>query len=129
MAIRIAGVVIPQEKRIVISLTYIYGIGPTTAKKLLKEAGIDESIRTKNLTEEQATRVRELIKKNHPVEGDLRRDIQGNIKRLKDVKAYRGIRHEKRLPVRGQRTKTNQRTAKGNKRVSMGSGRVVATKK
>ncbi len=129
MAVRIAGIVIPQNKRIVIALTYIYGIGLTRSQKILAEAGIDESIRTKDLTESQASAIRDIIKKNFKIEGDLRREVLSNIKRLKDIKTYRGIRHDKRLPVRGQRTKTNQRTVKGNKRVTLGSGRVAATKK
>ncbi len=129
MAVRIAGIVIPQNKRIVIALTYVYGIGLTRSQQILKEAKVDESIRAKDLTEEQANDIREIVRKKFKVEGDLRRDVMGNIKRLKDVKAYRGVRHEKKLPVRGQRTKTNQRTAKGNKRISMGSGRVAAAKK
>lgn len=129
MAVRIAGIVIPQNKRIVIALTYVYGIGLTRSQQILKEAKVDESIRAKDLTEEQANEIREIVRKKFKVEGDLRRDVMGNIKRLKDVKAYRGVRHEKKLPVRGQRTKTNQRTAKGNKRISMGSGRVAVAKK
>ncbi len=129
MAVRIAGIVIPQNKRIVIALTYVFGIGLTRSQKILAEAKIDESIRAKDLTDEQAAAIRDIIKKNYKIEGDLRREVLSNIKRLKDIKTYRGIRHDKRLPVRGQRTKTNQRTVKGNKRVTLGSGRVAATKK
>ena len=129
MAVRIAGVIIPQNKRIEIALTYIYGIGATRAEDILKQANIDPNTRAKDLSEEQASQIREIIKKNYKIEGDLRREVLGNIKRLKDIKAYRGVRHDKRLPVRGQRTKTNQRTAKGNRRITLGSGRVAATKK
>jgi len=128
MAVRIAGVVIPQDKRIVISLTYIFGVGLTTAQKLLKSTGIDESIRTKDLTEDQAQKIREFIKTNIKIESDLKREVLGNIKRLKEIKCYRGFRHERNLPVRGQRTKTNQRTAKGNKRITLGSGKTKLTK-
>ncbi len=120
---RVAGISIPKEKRIVIALNYIYGVGPTLSKKILAKAKIDESIRTKNLTPEQEDALRLIIEKEYKTEGDLRREIQANIKRLKDIKAYRGIRHMKHLPVRGQRTKTNSRTVRGNTRKTMGSGR------
>jgi small subunit ribosomal protein S13 len=120
---RIAGVSIPKEKRIVISLNYIYGIGSTLSKKILKQAGIDESVRTKNLTQEQEDLLRTIVEKDFKTEGDLRRDVMANIKRLKDIKCYRGIRHMKHLPARGQRTKTNSRTVRGNTRKTMGSGR------
>jgi small subunit ribosomal protein S13 len=129
MAVRIAGIVIPQDKRVVIALTYIYGIGLTRSHKILENTGIDQNTRVKDLTEDQANLIREYIKKNFLTEGDLRREVVSNIKRLKDIKSYRGIRHDRRLPVRGQRTKTNQRTAKGNRRITLGSGRVSATKK
>ncbi len=112
---RIAGIDIPNDKRVVISLTYIYGIGLTTAKKILKKVNINEDIRVKNLSEEQLTAIRNevaLIK----VEGDLRREVALNIKRLQEVGCYRGLRHRKGLPVRGQRTRTNARTRKGPKK-------------
>ena len=128
MAVRVAGVVIPQNKRIIIALTYIYGVGPTSAKKILAETKIDENIRTKDLTEDQAKLIRDYIKAKFKIEGDLKREVMTNIKRLKDIKSYRGIRHDKSLPTKGQRTKTNQRTAKGNKRVSLGSGKTKLTK-
>ncbi len=109
---RIAGVDIPNEKRIVISLQYIYGIGETTAKKILKDANVSEDIRTKNLTEEQLSKIRSQVSK-YKVEGDLRREIAINIKRLMEIGCYRGMRHRKNLPVRGQNTRNNARTRKG----------------
>ena len=112
---RIAGVDIPNDKRVVISLTYIYGIGPTTAKNILAKLGISEDIRVKNLSEEQLTAIRGEINKIK-VEGDLRREISMNIKRLQEIGCYRGIRHRKGLPVRGQGTKNNARTRKGPKK-------------
>ena len=112
---RIVGVDIPNEKRVVIALTYIYGIGLTTSKKILKETNINEDIRVKNLTEDQLTAIRTEVAK-HKVEGDLRREVALNIKRLTEIGCYRGVRHRKGLPVRGQRTKTNARTRKGPKK-------------
>ena len=109
---RIAGVDIPNEKRVVISLTYIYGIGPTRAAKILKEAGISEDIRVKDLNEQQLSAIREGVS-YYKVEGDLRREVNMNIKSLMEIGCYRGTRHKKGLPVRGQRTKTNARTRKG----------------
>lgn len=120
---RIAGITLPKEKRIVVALNYLYGIGPSLSKKILATAKIDESIRTKDLTNEQEDLLRSIIEKNYKTEGDLRREIQSNIKRLKDIKSFRGIRHMKHLPARGQRTKTNSRTVRGNTRKTMGSGR------
>ncbi len=125
---RVAGITIPKEKRIVVSLNYIYGIGPTLSKKILAKAKISEDTRTKNLTAEQEDKLRMIIEKEYKTEGDLRREIMANIKRLKDIKSHRGIRHMKHLPVRGQRTKTNSRTVRGNTRKTMGSGRKVETK-
>jgi small subunit ribosomal protein S13 len=112
---RIAGVDIPNDKRVVISLTYIYGIGPTTAKNILAKLGISEDIRVKNLSEEQLTAIRNEINAIK-VEGDLRREISMNIKRLQEIGCYRGIRHRRGLPVRGQGTKNNARTRKGPKK-------------
>ncbi|MCR5491847.1 MAG: 30S ribosomal protein S13 [Bacilli bacterium] len=112
---RIVGVDIPNEKRIVVSLTYIYGIGPSTAKKILAEVGISEDIRTKDLSDEQLTALRADVAKYH-TEGDLRREVSLNIKRLCEIGCYRGQRHKKGLPVRGQRTRTNARTRKGKKK-------------
>ena len=110
---RIAGVNIPSDKRILISLTYIHGIGRSISEKILKEAGIDENIRTKTLTDDQILKIREFIDANVTVEGDLRRNVSMNIKRLRDLGCYRGIRHRLGLPVRGQRTSSNARTRKG----------------
>ena len=113
---RIAGVDLPAEKRIEISLQYIYGIGKTTAKKILEKAGVDRVRRTKDLSDDEVRRIREAIEQGYQVEGDLRRDVSMNIKRLMDLGCYRGLRHRKGLPVRGQRTHTNARTRKGPKR-------------
>ena len=112
---RIAGVDIPNEKRIVISLTYIYGIGDTTAEKICKDAGVSVDIRTKNLTDEQLPALRSEVAK-YRTEGDLRREVALNIKRLMEIGCYRGIRHKRGLPVRGQRTRTNARTRKGKRK-------------
>ncbi len=112
---RIAGVDIPRDKRVVVSLTYIYGVGLTTAKKVLAENGISEDIRVKDLTDEQVNAIRKSLD-GYKLEGDLRRETQLNIKRLMEIACYRGIRHRKGLPVRGQRTKTNARTRKGPRR-------------
>ncbi|MFH1078554.1 MAG: 30S ribosomal protein S13 [Patescibacteria group bacterium] len=120
---RIAGVTLPANKRLDIALTYIYGIGTTSARKIVKESGIDSAVRVKDLTEEQANKVRDLVEKGHRVEGELRREVLGNIKRLKEIGSVRGSRHTKGLPVRGQRTKTNSRTIRGNVRRTMGSGK------
>lgn len=113
---RIAGVDLPREKRIEVALTYIFGIGSSSAKKILKELGIDPDTREKDLSEVQVSKIREEISKKYRVEGDLRKEIALNIKRLKEIKCYRGIRHSKGLPVRGQKTKTNARTRKGPKK-------------
>lgn len=113
---RIAGVDLPRDKRIEIGLTYIYGIGLPTSKAILKEAGIDPDTRVKDLTEEDAGKIRKIIEAEYIVEGDLRRDVSLNIKRLMEIGCYRGIRHRRGLPVRGQNTKTNARTRKGPKR-------------
>ncbi|HUT22003.1 MAG TPA: 30S ribosomal protein S13 [Candidatus Bipolaricaulota bacterium] len=126
---RIAGVTIPKEKRVEISLTYIYGIGTKIAKDILVKAKIDPNIRVKDLTENQTNVLRDIIEKEYHVEGDLRREVVSNIKRYKDIKSFRGLRHMKKLPVRGQRTKTNSRTVRGNKRVTMGSGKKTTAQK
>ncbi len=112
---RIVGVDVPNEKRVVISLTYIYGIGDTTAKKICEAAGVNEDIRVKNLTDEQLTALRTEVAK-YKTEGDLRREVAMNIKRLQEIGCYRGLRHKRGLPVRGQRTKTNARTRKGKRK-------------
>jgi len=120
---RIAGVNIPENKRIEISLTYIYGIGNSLSKKILKEMNIDINKKASDLSAKEVNDLKSFIEKNYKIEGDLRRQIMINIKRLKDIGAWRGIRHSKGLPVRGQRTKTNNRTVRGNVRKTMGSGR------
>ena len=113
---RIAGVDLPREKRVEIGLTYIYGIGRSTASAILKKAGVDPSTRVKDLSEEEAGAIRKIIDADHDVEGDLRRDVSLNIKRLMEIGSYRGIRHRRGLPTRGQNTKTNARTRKGPKK-------------
>jgi small subunit ribosomal protein S13 len=126
---RIAGIDLPREKRIEVALSYIYGIGPTTARKLLAFAGIDANLRVKALSEEDEKKLRDAIDSLQlRVEGDLRREIQGNIKRLMDIGCYRGMRHRRGLPVRGQRTKTNARTRKGPKRTVAGKKKTIAKK-
>jgi len=126
MAVRIAGVNIPNEKRVEIALTYIFGVGLKRSQKILATAKVDKNIRVEDLNEEDVNTIREIVEKKFIVEGDLRREVQSNIKRLKDISCWRGQRHAKRLPVRGQRTKTNSRTIRGNKRVTMGSGKSKA---
>lgn len=113
---RISGVDLPRDKRIAIALTYIFGIGRPTAQEILATTGINPDTRTRDLTEEEVNKLREIIDKNLKVEGDLRREISLNIKRLMEIGCYRGMRHRRGLPVRGQRTKTNARTRKGPKR-------------
>jgi len=117
---RIAGVDLPRDKRVEISLTYIFGIGKASSQKILAEAGINPDTRVKDLTEEEVSKLRAIIDKNFTVEGDLRRDVSMSIKRLMDIGCYRGIRHRRGLPVRGQNTKTNARTRKGPKRTAGG---------
>jgi small subunit ribosomal protein S13 len=119
---RILGITIPNEKRLEIGLTCLYGIGISTARKILKQVGIDYSKKAKELTLDEENKIRAIIERMK-IEGNLKREISANIKRLKDIKTYRGIRHIKRLPVRGQRTKTNSRTVRGNVRRTMASGR------
>jgi small subunit ribosomal protein S13 len=113
---RIAGIDLPRDKRVEIGLTYIYGIGRKLAKDILAATGVNPDTRVKDLTEDEASKLRDFIEKNYHVEGDLRRDVAMNIKRLTEIGCYRGIRHRKGLPVRGQRTKTNARTRKGPSR-------------
>ncbi len=126
--LRISGVNIPDEKRIVISLTYIYGIGPAIAARILSELKISPEKRTKELTEDEGNEIRTYVEKKIKTEGDLKYEVRNNIKRLKEVGCYRGTRHQKGLPSRGQRTKTNNRTVRGNVRRTMGSGRVKTEK-
>lgn len=125
---RIAGVDIPREKRVEISLCYIFGIGLTSSQKILKSAGVNPDTRTKDLTEEEVNRLREIIDRNYRVEGDLRREVALNIKRLTEIGSYRGLRHRRNLPVRGQRTKTNARTRRGSRR-TVGVKRKATAKK
>ena len=117
---RIAGVDLPRDKRVEIGLTYIFGIGRTSATEILEKAGVDPNTRVKDLTEEDAGKIRKIIDADYSVEGDLRRDVSLNIKRLMEIGCYRGIRHRKGLPVRGQSTKQNARTRKGPKRTVAG---------
>ena len=126
---RIAGINIPNEKRIEAALPYIYGVGLPLAKKVLAATHVDPNKRTKDLSEEELNRIREYLEKNFKVEGELRQQILLNVKRLKEIGAYRGIRHIRGLPVRGQRTKTNSRTRRGNVRKTAGSGRKSASEK
>ena len=120
---RIAGVILPQNKRIVIALTYLQGIGNTRAKQICEATQIDENLRAKDLTLDQEKLIRSFIENNYRVEGEYRRERVAHIKRLKEIKSYRGSRHAKKLPARGQRTKSNCRTVRGNTRHTMGSGR------
>ncbi len=123
---RIAGVNIPENKRIEIALTYIYGIGKSLSGKILKEVNIDINKKAQDLTPKEVNDLKDIIEKSYKIEGDLRRQIMINIKRLKDIGSYRGSRHAKKLPARGQRTKTNNRTIRGNVRKTIGSGRKPA---
>jgi len=125
---RIAGVDIPRDKRVEISLRYIYGIGATTSRQILEKTRINPDTRVKNLTEEEVNRLREVIDREHKVEGDLRREVDMNIKRLIEIGCYRGMRHRRNLPVRGQRTRTNARTRRGPKRTVAGKKKATAKK-
>ena len=125
---RIAGVDIPRDKRVEISLRYIYGIGPTAARHILSQAQVNPATKTRDLTDEEVNRVRELIDKEHTVEGDLRREVRQNIQRLIEINCYRGVRHRRGLPVRGQRTRTNARTKRGARRTVAGKKKALAKK-
>ena len=120
---RIAGINIPENKQILIALTYIYGIGLALSRRILQEAKINPFQKAKDLTSDDISRLKEIIEKKHKIEGELRREVMMNIKRLKDIGAWRGMRHIRGLPVRGQRTRTNTRTVRGNVRKTVGSGR------
>jgi len=120
---RLAGIHIPDEKHIEYSLPYIYGVGLPASRKILKLANVDPKKKAKDLAPAEVNRLREIIEKNYKIEGELRREIMGNIKRMRELQTYRGTRHARSLPVRGQRTKTNNRTRRGNVRKTMGSGR------
>lgn len=120
---RIAGVIIPDKKRIVIALTYIFGVGKTVSEKALKEAAVDPNTKTSELKTETLNKLREIVEREHKIEGELRREVMEDVRRLKTIEAWRGMRHSKRLPARGQRTKTNSRTVRGNVRKTVGSGK------
>lgn len=125
---RISGVTIPNDKQAWVALTYIYGIGPKTSQDILREAQVEPTIRSKDLNDSEISRIQEIISNKYLVEGELQRVVSGNIKRLKDIKSYRGIRHGANLPVRGQRTKTNARTRRGRKVTVSGTAKKVAAK-
>ncbi|MFH0928632.1 MAG: 30S ribosomal protein S13 [bacterium] len=126
---RIAGLTLPKDKPVEIALRYLYGVGPMRARQVLAITGVDGRKRTKDLSNEEEDKLRAYIEKNFRVEGELRRDVMSNVKRLKEIGCYRGMRHQRHLPVRGQRTKTNSRTVRGNTRKTMGSGRKDANAK
>ena len=128
MAARISGVTIPAEKQVWVALTYIYGIGPKSAHDILNKSKVEATTRVKNLTDGEISRIQEVINEDHVVEGELQRIVSGNIKRLKDIKSYRGQRHASGLPARGQRTKTNARTRRGKKVTVGGTAKKVASK-
>lgn len=123
---RIAGVDLPRDKRIEVALTYIYGIGQSTAKKVVAQTGIDPATRMRDVTEDEAAQLREMIESEYAIEGDRRREVQSNIQRLIEIGTYRGVRHRRGLPVRGQRTRTNARTRKGKRKTVAGRKRAVA---
>ncbi|HET9850699.1 MAG TPA: 30S ribosomal protein S13 [Candidatus Saccharimonadales bacterium] len=125
---RISGVTIPDNKQVAYSLTYVYGIGPKTSREILAKAKIDESVRVKNLTDTEISKIQDVITADYIIEGELQRVVTGNIKRLRDIKAYRGIRHQANLPVRGQRTKTNARTRRGKKVTVSGTAKKAPSK-
>lgn len=125
---RISGVTIPNEKQIWVALTYVYGIGPKTADSILEAAKVERTVRTKDLTDAEVGRIQDCINEQYTVEGELQRIVSGNIKRLKDISAYRGLRHKANLPSRGQRTKTNARTRRGKKTTVGGTAKKVASK-
>ncbi len=126
---RIEGVDLPRNKRVEVGLTYLYGIGPTRAQEILAQTKVNPDIRVKDLSEADVAAIREFISKNYKVEGDLRREVQMSIKRLIEIGSYRGMRHRRNLPVRGQRTRTNSRTRKGTKKTVAGRGRRRGAKK
>lgn len=125
---RISGVTIPTDKQVWVSLTYVYGIGPKTSHKILEAAKVDPTVRVKDLTDVEISRIQDYINENHLVEGELQRVVAGNIKRLKDINAYRGLRHKANLPSRGQRTKTNARTRRGKKTTVGGTAKKAPSK-
>ena len=123
---RIAGVDLPANKRVEIALTYIYGIGPTSARKIVADAGIDPMTRMRDVTEEESAKMREIIERDYTIEGDRRREVVSNIQRLVEIGTYRGLRHRRGLPVRGQRTRTNARTRKGRRKTVAGKKKAAA---
>ncbi|HEY4160931.1 MAG TPA: 30S ribosomal protein S13 [Candidatus Saccharimonadales bacterium] len=128
MAARISGVTIPADKQIWVALTYVYGIGPKTADDILAAAGVERTVRAKDLTDAEVARIQDYVNEHLTVEGELQRVVAANIKRLKEIKAYRGLRHSANLPSRGQRTKTNARTRRGRKVTVGGTAKKVASK-
>ncbi|PIZ63717.1 30S ribosomal protein S13 [Candidatus Saccharibacteria bacterium CG_4_10_14_0_2_um_filter_52_9] len=128
MAARISGVAIPDGKQVWVALTYVFGIGPKSADDILKQAKVERTTRVKNLTDAEIARIQDIINADYLVEGELQRMVSGNIKRLKEIKAYRGLRHSANLPSRGQRTKTNARTRRGKKTTVGGTAKKVASK-
>lgn len=125
---RISGVTIPTDKQVQVALTYVYGVGPKTAATVLAAAKVEPTVRVKDLTDAEISRIQDFINENYTVEGELQRIVTGNIKRLKDISAYRGLRHKANLPSRGQRTKTNARTRRGKKTTVGGTAKKVASK-
>lgn len=125
---RISGVTIPSEKQVWVALTYVYGIGPKTSNDILAAAKVEPTVRTKDLTDAEVARIQDIINEKHTVEGELQRIVTGNIKRLKDINAYRGLRHKANLPSRGQRTKTNARTRRGRKVTVGGTAKKAPSK-
>lgn len=126
---RIAGVDIPRDKKVWVSLSYIYGIGSSLSRRILEKSRVNPEVKVRDLTEEEISRIREVIDKEHKVEGELRREVGLNIKRLTEINCYRGLRHRRGLPVRGQRTRTNARSRKGPRKTVAGKRRTVAAKK
>lgn len=129
MVIRIAGAILPQNKKIEYALPYIYGVGATASRFIISTLALDPNVRIKDLDEATANKLRDYIEKNYKIEGDLRREVQGNVKRLKEIGSFRGSRHAKRLPARGQRSKTNSRTVRGNVRKTAASGKKMSAQK
>jgi small subunit ribosomal protein S13 len=125
---RIAGIDVPRDKRIDVSLTYIYGIGPSLARRITQQAQVNGTAKTRDLTDEEVTRIREVIDRSYTVEGDLRREVRQNIQRLIEINCYRGIRHRRGLPVHGQRTRTNARARKGPRKTVAGKRKALAKK-
>jgi small subunit ribosomal protein S13 len=125
---RLAGVTIPDEKQVQIALTYVYGIGPKSSQNILSQANVEPTVRVKNLNDAELSRIQEVISNNYTIEGELQRIVTGNIKRLRDINAYRGLRHKANLPSRGQRTRTNARTRRGKKVTVGGTAKKAASK-